>query len=292
MRIVITGGNGLLGFGLDHVVRQRHESFPITRAQADLTVPGRVRSALAALRPDVVIHTAGIPDLDKCERNPSEAFRVNVGATVNVVSVARQMKFGVALISSDAVFDGLKDSPYEESDAPRPLSVYGRTKVEAEKQVQRLKDHWIFRVSVLFGPGKDNVVVNCLRTIKSGENYVAASDQIGSATYTLDVAEKILEVVEAQRYGLYHLCNQGRCTRLELAQYAAQLARLDQSKIEGRTREQMKRLARRPRYAEMKMAALEKAGFSLPRSWGVALAEYLGQCGITIGPGSTMQETG
>lgn len=283
MKIVITGGNGLFGGGLDRVIRRRHQSLPITRAQADLTAPEQVRNALASLRPDIVVHTAGMPDLDKCESNPAEAFRVNVGATSSVVSAAEQMKFGVVLISTDAVFDGLKDGPYEENDVPRPLSVYGQTKLEAEKEVQRLQEHWIFRVSVLFGPGKDNVIAKCLRTIRSGGNYVAASDQIGSATYTLDAAEKIVEVIEARRCGLYHLCNHGRCSRLELAQYAAELAGLDKNKIEGRTREQMKRRAPRPKNAEMKMAALENAGFSLPRGWKEALAEYLREFCITWG---------
>ncbi|HET7441292.1 MAG TPA: NAD(P)-dependent oxidoreductase [Terriglobales bacterium] len=272
---MITGGNGLFASGLDRVIGRRHQSLPITRAQADLTVLEQVRKALAALRPDVVVHTAGIPDLDRCESNPSEAFRANVGATANVVSLAEQMKFGVVLISTDAVFDGLKHGPYEENDEPRPLSVYGRTKLEAEREVQRLQEHWIFRVSVLFGPGKDNVVTKCLRTIKRGSNYVAASDQIGSATYTLDAAEKIVELIESRRYGLYHLCNQGRCSRLELAQYAAELAGLDKNMIEGKTRQQMNRRAPRPKYAEMKMAALENAGLSPPRGWKEALAEYL-----------------
>lgn len=281
MKIAITGANGLFGFGLNRVVSRRHQSLPLTRAQADLTQLGQVRKLLGALKPELLIHAAAIADPDKCETNPQEAFRINVGATGNIVAMAEELGFGVTLISTDAVFDGLKDSPYVESDVPRPISVYGRSKLEAEKQVQHLKQHWIFRVSVLFGPGKINFVDKGLRRIKNGESYIAASDQVGSATYTLDAAEKIIEVVEARRYGLYHLCNQGRCSRLELAQYGAELAGLHKSKIEGRKLEEMGRPGPRPKYAEMRMLGLEKGGFGLPRSWKAALAEYLKQFPVT-----------
>ena len=281
MKIAITGAGGLFGYGLDRVIRRRHHSFPLTRAQADLTDLEQVRQALGRVKPEVLIHAAAIADPDKCETNPQEAFRVNVGATVNILKVAEEVGFAVTLISTDAVFEGLKNSPYVESDPPRPISVYGRSKLEAEKKVQRLKQHWIFRVSVLFGPGKVNFVDKGLQRIKDGETYVVASDQVGSATYTLDAAEKILEVVEAGRFGLYHLCNQGRCSRLELAQYAAELVGLDRSKIKGRTLEEMGRPGPRPKYSEMRMLWLEEAGFGFPRPWKAALAEYLKQFPVT-----------
>ena len=284
MRIAVTGANGLFGSGLIRLISRRHEALPVTRAEADVTDLARVRSALRALQPELVIHAAAIADPDKCELNPDEAFRVNVGATVNIVTVAEELGAGVVLISTDAVFDGFKSSPYVESDTPRPLSVYGRSKVEAEKAVQRLRRHWIFRVSVLFGPGKINFVTKGLQKIRAGEPYVVASDQIGSATYTLDAAEKILEVAEAQRYGLYHLCNLGECSRLELAQHAAELAGLDKSRIQGRTLAEMGRPGPRPPHALMQMQALQATSFGLPRPWKDALAEYLEQFWITSLP--------
>jgi dTDP-4-dehydrorhamnose reductase len=275
MKIAVTGANGLFGFALDRVIRRRHESCPLTRAQADLTDLTRVRRVLEALRPEVLIHAAAIADPDTCETNPEEAFRVNAGGTANIVAVAGEMGFGVVLISTDAVFNGWKNSPYVETDVPRPLSVYGQSKLEAEKHVRHLARHWVFRVSVLFGPGKVNFVDKGLRKIKNGETYVVASDQVGSATYTLDAAAKIVEVVEARRHGLYHLCNQGQCSRLELAQCAAELAGVNVSKIEGRLLEDMGRPGPRPKYAVMRMRALEEAGFELPRAWEAALAEYV-----------------
>ena len=128
---------------------------------------------------------------------------------------------------------------------------------------------------MLFGPGKINFIDKGLRKIVSREGYVVAADQVGSATYTLDAAEKIVEVIEARRYGLYHLCNQGICSRLELATQAARLAGLDASRVEGRTLQQMDRPGPRPKYAVMRMQALQNAGFNPLRPWTEALAEYL-----------------
>jgi dTDP-4-dehydrorhamnose reductase len=179
------------------------------------------------------------------------------------------------LISTDAVFDGKKQTPYTESDPTNPPTVYGRTKLRAEQIVRALPEYWIFRVSVLFGPGKANFIEKGLRKIAVGGTYEVAADQMGSATYTLDAARKILEVVEARRYGLYHLSNAGPCTRLELARHAVELARLDPARVIGKPSDQMGRRAARLKYAVMEMGALQEAGFTLPRSWQEALADYV-----------------
>jgi dTDP-4-dehydrorhamnose reductase len=234
-----------------------------------------VRTAFEKLRPDVVVHPAGIPDLDICEADPAKATLVHVDGTRHVVEAARKVGAGVVYISTDAVFGDTKQTPYTESDQPQPITVYGRTKAQGEQIVKTLPNHWIFRVSVLFGPGKLNFVEKGLRKIAAGEEYVTASDQLGSATYTLDAGQKILEVVEARRCGLYHLSNQGPCTRLELARRAAELAGLDPGKVIGKPAAQMGRRAPRLKYAVMEMAALRDAGFTLPRPWQDALAEYI-----------------
>ena len=203
-------------------------------------------------------------------------FLVNVHGTRNVVEAAREAGAEVVYISTDAVFDGKKQSPYTESDPAIPPTVYGRTKLRAERMVRASPNSWVFRVSVLFGPGKTNFVEKGLRKIAAGEEYEVAVDQIGSATYTLDAALKIMEVVEARRYGLYHLSNFGGCSRLELARRAAELAGLDPGRTVGKPSEQMGRRAARLKYAVMAMDALDQTGFSLPRPWQDALAEYVG----------------
>ena len=275
MKIAITGANGLFGCGLVQVIEARHEIYPMTRATADLTDIDAVRRALTMERPDALIHTAGIPDPDLCESEPERAFNNNVVATRNVVIAAREFAFSVAHISTDAVFDGSANTPRIETDAVGPVSIYGKTKLLAEEAVAGLDRHWIFRVSVLFGPGKDNFVDKGLRALRQGGPYTVASDQQGTATYTLDAASKILEVMESRRYGLFHLCNQGSCTRLELARQVAMLANLPAENIVGKPMAEMKRKAPRPEYSVMEMKALSNAGILPPRHWKDALAEYV-----------------
>ncbi len=275
MRVAITGAAGLLGHALVEIFSARHEVLPLTRVDADITKPDEVRQAFANIRPEVVIHPAGIPDLDVCEADPAKAFLVNFHGTSYVVEAAREAAAAVAFISTDAVFDGKKQLPYNETDRPIPPTVYGRTKLRGERVVETLSKHWIFRVSVLFGPGKANFVEKGLRQIAGGGTYTAAADQVGTATYTLHAAQKIMEVVEARRYGLYHLSNQGACSRLELARRAAEIASLDASRIIGKQSDQMGRRAVRLKYAVMKMEALRRAGFSLPPPWQDALGAYV-----------------
>lgn len=283
MNVAITGPTGLFGHGLVEVFKARHKVLPLTRADADITRPDEVRALLRRLTPDVVIHPAGIPDIDVCETDPAKGFLVNYHGVRNVVQSAEEIGAKVAYISTDAVFDGNRRTPYTETDPTIPPTVYGRTKLRGEQVVKTLAGHWIFRVSVLFGPGKVNFVEKGLRRLAAGKSYAVTIDQIGSATYTLDAAAKIMEVVEAGRYGLYHLSNQGACSRYELAIKAAEIAGLDTSRIIGKRDEEMGRRAPRLKYAVMAMDALQAAGFSLPRRWEEALSDYVHALGFPRG---------
>jgi len=275
MRVAITGAAGLFGHGLVAAFSTRHEVFPLTRAEADITDAEAMRTVLERIRPDLVVHPAGIPDIDLCDADPAGAFRVNYQGTCNVVDATQRVGAGLAHISTDAVFDGRKVTPYVETDPTAPITVYGRTKLRAEEAVKTLERYWIFRVSVLFGPGKINFVEKGLRKVAAGDEYKVASDQWGCATHTVDAGLKIMEVAEAGRCGLYHLANQGACTRFELARTAVELAGLDPAKVIGVPDALMQRRAPRLKYAVMAMEGLRNAGFALPRPWPEALADYV-----------------
>ncbi|HET9177366.1 MAG TPA: dTDP-4-dehydrorhamnose reductase [Terriglobia bacterium] len=277
MNFAVTGATGLFGHGLVEVISKRHTVFSVGRAEADITRFEEVQALFQKLRPDVVVHAAANPSPDACETDPAQAFLVNVHGTRHVAEAAREVGAGVAYISTDAVFDGESLTPYVETDRAVPPTVYGRTKLLGERLVAALPRYWIFRVSVLFGPGKENFIDKGLRAMKSGQSYVVAEDQTASALYTLDGAEKILEVVERGPSGLYHLTNQGTCSRYELARYAAEKAGLDISRLAGVPADQMGRPAKRLKYAVLEMRALQEAGFSLLRPWQAALDEYLGR---------------
>ncbi|HEV2176754.1 MAG TPA: NAD(P)-dependent oxidoreductase [Terriglobia bacterium] len=283
MRIAITGAAGLFGHGLVKVFERRHTVYPLTRAEIDVTRGDQVATAFARIRPDVVIHSAAIPDLDLCEAEPARAYLVNVHGTRHVVEAAGVAGAAVAYISTDAVFDGQKRTPYVESDSTNPPTVYGRTKLRGEQITRTFATHWIFRVSLLFGPGKTNFIDKALGRIRADEDVVVASDQTSTATYTLDAAATIMQVIEARRYGLYHLSNSGACGRLELARRAAELAGLNPARVIGKPSAEMGRRAERLKYSVMEMEALRRAGFPLPRPWTEALAEYCCSAGVLTG---------
>src|SRR5208283_2321821 len=132
MRVAITGAAGLFGHGLVEAFSTRHEVFPLTRAEADITDAEAIRAALERVRPDLVVHPAGIPDIDLCEADSAKAYQVNYQGAYNVVAAARSLGVGVAHISTDAVFDGKASRPYVETDPTGPITVYGETKLKAE----------------------------------------------------------------------------------------------------------------------------------------------------------------
>lgn len=275
LRIAITGAGGRFGKGLQLAMAPKHAVYPLLHADLDITNGDDVERVLAKMQPDVIVHAAALPDIDYCETHPAETQRVNVDGTRNIVSAARQIGAGVVHISTDAVFDGKKGAPYVETDATNPISVYGRSKLAAEQVVKEYEKHWIFRVSVLFGPGKENFVSKAIQQVREGVVHKVASDQLGSATYTVDAGDKILEVVEANAYGLYHLCNSGPCTRMDLAKQAITDAGLNPELVHGVPTASMKRPGPRVQYAVMEMAALRDRGFEAPRPYQEALRDYV-----------------
>jgi dTDP-4-dehydrorhamnose reductase len=275
VKIAVTGAAGLFGRGLVSVFAESQTVVPLARKDADITDSAQMRRLMREISPDVMVHSAAMPDLDDCEKNPDQAWRVNAQSTRELVGLAQDLGAAFALISTDAVFDGKSTHPYVETDAVNPPSVYGKTKVAAEEHTRRYDKHWIFRVSVLFGPGKANFVNKAWCKAMGNEPYVVASDQLGSATYTLDAAQTILQVIAAGAHGTYHVCNQGACTRYELAKGAVELAALNSSNVIGRPMSEMNRVGPRLKYSVMEMHALQQIGIPLPRAWEEALRAYV-----------------
>lgn len=275
MKIAIAGAAGRFGRGLQLALQQKHTTYPLRHADFDITKADEVDRVLTRIYPDVVIHAAALPDIDYCETHPEETEWVNVEGTRNVMRAVAHLSAGLVHISTDAVFDGTKGAPYVETDRTNPISVYGRSKLAAEQVVKGYEKSWIFRVSVLFGPGKENFVSKAIEQVRAGVVHKVASDQLGSATYTLDAAQKIIEVVAAKAYGLYHLCNVGPCTRMDLAKQAVRDAGLDTELVQGIPSASMSRPGPRVNYAVMEMAALRDRGFEAPRRWQEAVSDYV-----------------
>ena len=228
MRVLITGACGMLGRDLVETLSKEHELFGIDVkdsgswilnlgsmefSKADIINKEEIIKVICDARPEVVIHTAAYTDVDGCEKNEDLAHRVNGTGTQNVALACQKCKAVIAYISTDFVFDGEKKEPYIESDRPNPLSVYGKSKLEGEKHISSLLDrYFIIRTSWLFGKHGRNFVNTILKLAQEKKELRVVNDQIGSPTYTKDLAYAIKRLITDHRspitdFGIYHISN-------------------------------------------------------------------------------------
>ena len=256
-RLLITGAGGQLGAALC-------EAFPDadarTRAELDVTQPFVVET-------DLVLHTAAWTDVDGAEEDPGAAELVNVNGTRNVVALGAP----VVYYSTDYVFDGAKRQPYVESDEPRPLSVYGRTKLDGEREV---REGWIVRSSWLFGWTGTNFVRTMLRLGAEREEVSVVADQRGSPTYVGHLAEATRELLDLPG-GVWHVAAEGECTWAELARAIFEEAGID-CRVREITTEELGRPAPRPAYSVLRS---ERQGTPRLPHWRDGLRECLVRLG-------------
>jgi len=219
MRCLVTGAGGLLGTELVSWLRARDEEVVgWDLPQHDVTdVEGTV-NGIHRVGPEVVFHLAAWSDVDGCEGDPGKAAAVNLQGTWAVALGCAEVGSKLVYVSTDYVFDGRKGKPYRESDAPNPLSVYGRTKLSGEKAVARsCRKHFIVRTSWLFGRHGRNFVDTIRRLASEKDRIEVVNDQFGSPTYAAHLCRPLREIAGSTRYGVYHLTNSGHCSWWELA---------------------------------------------------------------------------
>ncbi len=300
MKILITGGTGLLGSDLCRRLSPEHEVTAWSRRlpenrpagwsveQRDLTEDSAARRGIERLKPDLVLHAAAMTDVDACERDPEASRRLNVEATEQVASACAGSGAALMGISTDYVFDGALDRPYRETDAPNPINVYGRSKLEGERRVLSLVPAGlIVRVSGLFGSRRDNFVSLAARKFRANETVPAVSDQVNSPSYTVDLADgiaKLIRFLERDRagarpggplHGIFHLANRGGASRLQVAEWIADLLGKPRSLIRETRWADLGRPARRPVQSHLdcgRFAALCGSGL---RPWEEAVRAFL-----------------
>ena len=275
MKILVTGSNGMLGNDLLPLLQERHAVVPLTRAEADITDELQVRRAIKEVRPEVVIHAAAMTAVDDCELRPELAFRANAEGTRHVASACAELGVPIFYVSTDYVFDGEKAEPYVETDRTHPVSVYGQSKLEGENQVRALlRRFWIARTSWVFGPFGKNFVEAILGKARQGATLRVVDDQVGCPTYTADLARKIVEIVELGSPGLYHISNQGSCSRFEFAQEILRQVGLDLALVVPVPTSASDRPARRPMNSRLANRKLEEEKLGLLPDWKDALRRY------------------
>jgi dTDP-4-dehydrorhamnose reductase len=235
--VLVTGADGQLGTALCEEFATGTRVVPLTRTEWDVTLP----PPAGLPEVDLVLHAAAWTDVDGAEASPQEAAAVNVGGTQHVL----ELGVPVVVFSSDYVFDGRKREPYLESDSPNPLSVYGRTKLQAEAVAG--EDAWIVRTSWLFGWTSTNFVRTMLRLGSERDEVGVVDDQRGSPTYVGHLAAAVRELLDRPR-GLWHLAGGGDCTWADLAEAIFEEARLD-CRVRRISTAELGRAAPRPAYS-------------------------------------------
>jgi dTDP-4-dehydrorhamnose reductase len=271
MRVVITGANGQLGRSL-HEVLQHNDLLLIDLPEYDVTDLATIEKVVD-FEPDVVVHGAAMTDVDGCERDPEMAYRVNALGTRNVALACQRSGAAMLYVSTDYVFDGTSDEPYLEYDEPNPLSVYGRSKLAGEECVRDLLNRfYIVRTGWLYGYDGNNFVEKVLELAERQKELSVVTNEFGSPTYARDLAEAIARLVERGLYGIYHLVNEGSCSRYELAVTVLTLA--GKEGVFVRPTRTYARCARVPRRALMRnFSAATQLGIVL-RPWEEALRAY------------------
>jgi dTDP-4-dehydrorhamnose reductase len=285
---VISGGSrryALLGaagqLGRDLAARLRGEVLPLTRADADLTNAQQLRETLNSLQPQVVINCAAYNFVDKAEDEPEAAFAVNALAVRRLAEVCRSLDAVLVQFSTDYVFglDEQRTQPYRESDAPGPVSVYGASKLAGEYFVRSTcPKHFVIRTCGLYGRwgtgGKGgNFVETMLRVASQGRPLRVVNDQILTPTATADLADAVIQLIDAPHFGVYHLTNSGHCSWYEFARSIFELRGIS-ADLSPTTSAAYGSRARRPSYSVL---ATEHPHTPRMRSWREALADYLRQ---------------
>jgi dTDP-4-dehydrorhamnose reductase len=276
VRVLLTGAGGQLGLELAEMLPRRgHELVALTRGEFDIADPDKVDRVVEAHLPELVVNAAAYTNVDGCEAETTLAYSVNATGPRNLAQACERRGCELLHVSTNYVFDGKGERPYEPFDPPNPISAYGRTKLAGEEYVERLSTRWyVVRSSGVYGQGH-NFVRTMLRAATQRDTLRVKDDEFVSPTYARDLAEGIVAILEAGRYGRYHLTNAGACSWYEFAREVFRLTGVEIEVVPVSSSE-YPLPASRP--ANGVLSAL---GSPELRHWREALAAYLEREAVT-----------
>lgn len=274
MRVLILGASGILGQALMREWKEEDDLVGLSSRDADICEERKVLEAIEKVRPAWIVLAAAYTDVDGCESHPERAFAVNRDGAVNVARSAKDAGAKLLFLSSDYVFDGTQQSPYETSDQRKPMGVYGRSKAEAEILLQEiLPDSCIVRTSWLFGAGGKCFPDTILRLGESRPAIDVVDDQRGCPTFSIDLARAIMKLCRGDARGIVHATNSGDCTWFDFACEVLNGAGLA-TEVRRVSTQQLARPAARPAYSVLSPSSLQRLGITMP-TWQNALRRYL-----------------
>ena len=280
-KYLITGYKGQLGYDIARELVERGETniLAIDKDEMDITDREQVMSVVKGFNPDVIFHCAAWTAVDKAEEMEDLANLVNVVGTKNMTDASIEVGAKLVYISTDYVFDGTKEGTYNENDVPNPKSVYGMTKYLGEEEARRNPNHFITRISWVFGVNGNNFIKTMLNLSEKYDSLNVVDDQIGSPTYTVDLAKVLVEMVQTNKYGTYHVNNEGYCSWAEFAKYIME-SNGKNTKINFVSTEKyyegkdMSKIAYRPRNSKLDKSKLVENGFEMLPDWKDATDRY------------------
>lgn len=278
MKVLITGVSGQLGNDAAKTLTARGVPFlGVSSKELDVTDQDAVLRVFNTYRPDEVLHCAAWTKVDLAEDEPERCMRVNAEGTRNIALACREIGAKLLYISTDYVFPGTGDKPWETDDPTGPLNVYGRSKLAGEEAVRELvKKHFIVRTSWVMGEHGSNFVKIMLRLAETRNELRVVDDQIGSPTFTADLAPLLCDMLETENYGVYHATNEGYCSWAELAEAVFRLSGKNVTVRHVSTEEYGARAAR-PKNSGLSKSSLDAGGFARLPGWETSLAVLLAE---------------
>jgi dTDP-4-dehydrorhamnose reductase len=282
MKIAVVGGNGQLGMDVVDAFRNNgDEVTSLVHSDIELSNLDSVSTCLHQLHPNVVVNTAAMHHVENCEKEPRKAFDVNALGARNLSLVARDIGTVLMHVSTDYVFDGAKSSPYEESDAPRPLNVYGNTKLAGEYFVRSTTDkHFVLRTSAIYGKhpcrakGGLNFIELMLKLARERGEVRVVDNEMVAPTPTPEIARQMVVLSRCDSYGLYHATAEGSCSWHAFAQEIFTLTDTKVNLMVAGPNEFPAKVPR-PKYSVLENRALKKIGLNVFKPWRDGLLEYL-----------------
>jgi dTDP-4-dehydrorhamnose reductase len=276
MKVLVSGANGQLGYDVVKKLKEENiEHYGATRENFDLTNEKETKEFILDYAPDVIVHCAAYTDVDQAEVERDLCYQINVEGTRYLAEKAKELDAKMLYISTDYVFDGKSDKPYELTDQPNPLNYYGETKYQGEQLIQKeLDKFFIVRTSWLFGEHGDNFVKTMLKLGKKRDEISVVADQYGSPTYTGDLAELIVEMIKSDKYGIYHATNEGFCSWYEFAKEIFKSADMD-IEVKPVSSDEFETIAERPNNSRLSTQSLTNNGYYSLDNFNESIVKYL-----------------
>lgn len=275
MKCLVTGISGQLGYDVEKELKRRgyNDIYGVDKNNLDITNHDAVISYVNNLKPDVIFHNAAYTQVDNAEDDQNNCYNVNVIGIKNLVEAANNVNAKIIYISTDYVFPGTGTIPYEVDDEKNPQNYYGKTKYEGELEVKKYPKHFIVRTSWVFGINGKNFVKTMLRVSEEKKEVSVVSDQIGSPTYTVDLAHLLVDMAETEKYGTYHANNEGYCSWAEFTEYIYKTNNRN-VRVKHITTSEYKTKALRPLNSRLSKKSLVNNGFKLLPTWQDAIDRY------------------